>query len=403
MKTIVKFFLKLLAGCLVVLTVAMFGLGAYSMVSSSNSNDLYDLSTSLGQKLSSRVYQFLGKEYTKPEVVYGSSIPSKIPTDDLFYNNVAPETTVLQYVPISCTEHRTSSDDDSSSTTSYVYKFDRSGRLLKCTTEDGYSSYVYNDDGQLIAFISNDVSHGYYKYSYDSKGRLTQRISTMFPSQEIYKIQWKYNDSGQVTQMSGFDYENKQESRTVFSYKNGNVIKETFYDEDDVLSGWRINSYDDKGNRIKTVKYSSDGTVEETWICKFDNSGNCTSRVGYSNDDSIADWNIAYVYDDNNHQTSVKYSYFVNGKQTEEIQTFKYDENGNLLKKTIHYNKEDLESGYPIEVYDISVMRYDENNNMVKSMSINDTLYPYDLHESRAIYTYQSIYDYVASHAQDAS
>lgn len=72
MKTIVKFFLKLLAGCLVVLTVAMFGLGAYSMVSFSNSNDLYDLSTSLGQKLSSRVYQFLGKEYTKPEVVYGS-------------------------------------------------------------------------------------------------------------------------------------------------------------------------------------------------------------------------------------------------------------------------------------------------------------------------------------------
>ncbi len=397
MKTIVKFFLKLLAGCLVVLTVAMFGLGAYSMVSFSNSNDLYDLSTSLGQKLSSRVYQFLGKEYTKPEVVYGSSIPSKIPTDDLFLNNVAPETTVLQYVPISCTEHRTSPDDDSSSTTSYVYKFDRSGRLLR----DEHAVYVYNDDGQLIAVLWGNYRG--YKYSYDSKGRLTQRISTMFSGQEIYKIQWKYNDSGQVTQMSCSDYEDKQESRTVFSYKSGNVTKETFYDEDDVLSGWRINSYDDNGNRIKTVKYSSDGTVEETWMCKFDNSGNCTSRVGYSNDDSIADWKITYVYDDNNHQTSVKYSRLVNGKQTKEIQTFKYDENGNLLKKTIHCNEEDLESGYPIEVYDISVMRYDENNNMVKSMSINDTLYPYDLHESRATYTYQSIYDYVASHAQDAS
>ncbi len=70
MKTIVKFFLKLLAGCLVVLAVAIFGLGVYSKVSPSNA--LHNLFISLGQEKSpicvSPASQSFGEEYTEPKI-----------------------------------------------------------------------------------------------------------------------------------------------------------------------------------------------------------------------------------------------------------------------------------------------------------------------------------------------
>ena len=205
MKTIVKFFLKLLAGCLIVLTVAIFGLGAYSMVSFSNSNDLYDLSTSLGQKLSSRVYQFLGKEYTKPEIGANENNDTythitenleEVPTDDLFHSDEIPRITSMKYLQMKSSETGTelATGEKYTSNESFQYQFDKSGKLQRKLDTDGDGNvwthvYLYDSNDRLSACVSRSYTGNTSldKYEYDSNGRLILHSSQDSSSSETQK------------------------------------------------------------------------------------------------------------------------------------------------------------------------------------------------------------------------
>lgn len=404
MKTIVKFFLKLLAGCLVVLTVAIFGLGAYSMVSFSNSNDLYDLSTSLGQKLSSRVYQFLGKEYTKPEIGANENNDTythitenleEVPTDDLFHSDEIPRITSMKYLQMKSSETGTelATGEKYTSNEYFQYQFDKSGKLQRKLDTDGDGNvwthvYLYDSNDRLSACVSRSYTGNTSldKYEYDSNGRLILHSSQDSSSSETYKTAWEYNDDGQISQIDWSDYEG--DHRTVFSYKNHNPTKETFYDDEE-LSGWRINSYDDKGKRTKTVKYSSDGTVEDTWVLEYDASGNCTLRARYPEQSPVADWEISYEYDSNGNQTLLKDKTVSDTRVDTTVTQSEYDNKGNLIKSTYETTGNSCEGSSLISTY-----TYDKNNNRIEAVEVygaeDSTTYQYD---------YQSIYDHMTDHS----
>ncbi len=408
MKTIVKFFLKLLAGCLVVLTVAMFGLGAYSMVSSSNSNDLYDLSTSLGQKLSSRVYQFLGKEYTKPEIGANENNDTythitenleEIPTDDLFHSDEIPRITSMKYLKMksSVTGTELATGEKYTSNEYFQYQFDNSGKLRRELYTDGGGNvwtyiYLYDSNDRLSAYVSRSYTGNTSldKYEYDSNGRLILHSSQNSSSSETYETAWEYNDDGQVSQIDWSDYEG--DHRTVFSYKNHNPTKETFYDDDE-LSGWRINSYDDKGRRTKTVKYSSDGTVEDTWMLEYDASGNCTLRARYPEQSTVADWEISYEYDSDGNQTLLKDKTVSDTRVDTTVTQSEYDNKGNLIKSTYETTGNSCEGSSLISTY-----TYDKNNNRIGAVEV------YGAEDSTTYqYNYQSIYDHMTDHSDTFS
>lgn len=404
MKTIVKFFLKLLAGCLVVLTVAIFGLGAYSMVSFSNSNDLYDLSTSLGQKLSSRVYQFLGKEYTKPEIGSNENNDTythitenleEVPTDDLFHSDEIPRIISMKYLKTKSSETGTelATGEEYTSNESFQYQFDNSGKLRRELYTDGGGNvwtyiYSYDSNGRLSACASRSYTglSSLDKYEYDSTGRLILHSSQDSSSSEAYETTWEYNDDGQVSQIDWSDYEG--DHRTVFSYKNHNPTKETFYDDEE-LSGWRINSYDDKGRRTKTVKYSSDGTVEDTWVLKYDASGNCILRARYPEQSMVADWEISYEYDSDGNQTLLKDKTVFDTRVDTTVTKSEYDNKGNLIKSTYETTGNSCEGSSLISTY-----TYDKNNNRIEAVEV------YGAEDSTTYqYNYQSIYDHMTDHS----
>lgn len=404
MKTIIKFFLKLLAGCLIVLTVAIFGLGAYSMVSFSNSNDLYDLSTSLGQKLSSRVYQFLGKEYTKPEIganenndTYTHIIENleEVPTDDLFHSDEIPRIISMKYLKTKSSETGTelATGEKYTSNEYFQYQFDNSGKLRRKLDTDGGGNvwtyiYLYDSNDRLSAYVSRSYTGNTSldKYEYDSNGRLILHSSQNSSSSETYETAWEYNDDGQVSQIDWSDYEG--DHRTVFSYKNHNPTKETFYDDDE-LSGWRINSYDDNGKRTKTVKYSSDGTVEDTWVLKYDDSGNCTLRARCPEQSTVADWEISYEYDSDGNQTLLKDKTVSDTRVDTTVTQSEYDNKGNLIKSTYETTGNSCEGSSLISTY-----TYDKNNNRIEAVEV------YGAEDSTTYqYNYQSIYDHMTDHS----
>lgn len=401
MKTVVKIVLKLFAGCLVILTVSMFGLGIYAFASPSSNPD------DLTQKISSRVYQFLGKEYSIPETKYEkqevaytniTENSDEVPTDDLFFNSEIPTMSSVQYLKMKSSHSETdyTTGELYSSNESFEYKFDKSGKLLKELYTDGNGNvwtyvYLYNSHDQLSTYISRSYTGRFSvdTYEYDAKGRLVHQATDSNSTSQQCETKWQYNDNGQISQI---DWSNSSgEYCTVFSYKNDNPVKETFY-EDGEPTGWRINSYDSNGHRVKAVKYSPDGTVEDTWVLEYDSSGNCTSRKRYTGNSSVADWEISYEYDSAGHQTLLKDRTVSDTREDTTVTESEYDKNGNLIKKSQETTGNSCGGSF------VHTYTYDKNNNLIEDVNV------YGAEDSTTCqYEYQSIYDHMTEHSDSFS
>ena len=401
MKTVVKIVLKLFAGCLVILTVSMFGLGIYAFASPSSNPD------DLTQKISSRVYQFLGKEYSIPETKYEkqevaytniTENSDEVPTDDLFFNSEIPTMSSVQYLKMKSSHSETdyTTGELYSSNESFEYKFDKSGKLLKELYTDGNGNvwtyvYIYNSHDQLSTYISRSYTGRFSvdTYEYDAKGRLVHQATDSNSTSQQCETKWQYNDNGQISQI---DWSNSSgEYCTVFSYKNDNPVKETFY-EDGEPTGWRINSYDSNGHRVKAVKYSPDGTVEDTWVLEYDSSGNCTSRKRYTGNSSVADWEISYEYDSAGHQTLLKDRTVSDTREDTTVTESEYDKNGNLIKKSQETTGNSCGGSF------VHTYTYDKNNNLIEDVNV------YGAEDSTTCqYEYQSIYDHMTEHSDSFS
>lgn len=375
-------------------------LGPYTPGAVENTDSTSEIIT---KEASSQSYRFLDKEYTEPEIGLEESNNAytnitedveEIPTDDLFHSDEIPEMTSMKYLKTKSRETGTemATDETYTSDNYFQYQFDKSGKLRRELYTDGGGNvwthvYLYNSHDQLSTYVSRSYtgSTSLDKYEYDSSGRLILHSEQNDSASIKYETAWQYNDVGQISQI---DWSNSSgEYCTVFSYKNDNPVKETFY-EDGEPTGWRINSYDSNGHRVKAVKYSPDGTVEDTWVLEYNSSGNCTSRKRYTGNSSVADWEISYEYDSAGHQTLLKDRTVSDTREDTTVTKSKYDKNGNLIKKSQETTGNSCGGSF------VHTYTYDKNNNLIEDVNV------YGAEDSTTCqYEYQSIYDHMTEHS----
>ena len=174
--------------------------------------------------------------------------------------------------------------------------------------------------------------------------------------------------------------------------KNKNLIKETFFNEDGIVSGSVVSGYnekgiktketrydsngiiyavadlDEKGNVIKYTYYNDDGSISDWEVFEYDANNNCIARIPYNSDGGISDSWWGYRYDDKGHCT-LETLFFLSGAKEE----YEYDINGNLIKE-ISYNIDG-------SIYYIN--EYNDHGNLVKDIwyNANDSIDHWGVHE----------------------
>lgn len=202
------------------------------------------------------------------------------------------------------------------------YKYDRYGRLIEEMFIDGFGnvdsteygvSYIrrkYNDYGKLVEYSTHDINNN---------------LKAGYFSPQIAKFTSSYNDNGQQTELSAYDSNGNLVPgiylgdtitvRALFEYdKNGNNVKETYYDQDGIykdiigdgrgnaVTRWyrdgdyRVDSVDTKGREILSAFYLDNNTPTEYSYHKritkytegdgkyikeystYDKKGNCSTK-----------------------------------------------------------------------------------------------------------------------------
>ncbi|MBQ9608754.1 MAG: hypothetical protein IJV15_04820 [Lachnospiraceae bacterium] len=164
--------------------------------------------------------------------------------------------------------------------------------------------------------------------------------------------------------------------------KNGNEIKNSYYNDSVWFEYNHIYEFDQNGNKIKEIKYNPDGSIQE--ITEYDFNGNKTKYIPY-NDGSIS-YSEEYEYDPHGNLTksvtynsdgSLSYYYtyeYDNEKMVKSTQhntdgsilyyyTYEYDENDNEIKNTCF--KADNSTSY---MYTYTY-EYDKNGNIIKKIT----------------------------------
>lgn len=221
-----------------------------------------------------------------------------------------------------------------------------------------------------------------------------------------HKYFYKYNTDGNMTNDSGYDYDNIPgmtglNHETVFIYDNkGNlsekgedfevnkisadsVLKDTTikkaiykrnnssnlviskYDGDNILEGKMIYKFDEKGNEVEISDYNKEGKLEEKTIVTYDNTGNKNQSLSYDKDDKLT-LRDTYKCDIKGNQIEVN----IESKDTKFLvkRFFEYDDKGNELKEYCNSKEYRINTiSYKYE--------YDKIGNWTKRISTEDAEY----------------------------
>lgn len=166
---------------------------------------------------------------------------------------------------------------DSSLDRKLIYQYDDKGST---TQEDRYDA-----DGTLTHKTA-------FSYTYDSKGKVTERIRTA--DGRSYTYTSKYDDKGNIIE---WDADGKPES--AYKYDgNGKVIEVAYYKADGGAD-WRYTyTYDSNGNKYEETWYQSGTKFVMKYLWKYDDKGNVVGCVWVdSKNKSRKQFQWSYEYD----------------------------------------------------------------------------------------------------------
>lgn len=194
-------------------------------------------------------------------------------------------------------------------------KLDKAGRVL----QKGHRHYSYDADGVLVSSNAGHIKNEYvysdnllvatkhyrhntlddiYKYFYNEQG---QMISKKWYSDDELKQEYRYeyNNDGKVSSELDIDYYitnsiynrlgykvKPSRTRTVYSYdKEGNVIKEDYYNNSNEISRSTNFKYNKRGNVVYEEELDYDDMEKEiiTYKYKYDRKGNWIEQVASCN------------------------------------------------------------------------------------------------------------------------
>ena len=236
------------------------------------------------------------------------------------------------------------------------YTYDEAGNLAG---KFGYrndmlvAKILYDADGKVITNLE-----------YDEEGNPYWGVETILDAagKPVEKIQYhggkekdviRYDANGRESSVTSYDYTG-QISRTreytydevgnkvqeYTCYADGRTCLETYNSNGDLIKmvndegDWRWeHTYDDRGNELSYYRYRQDVLVE--WnVYTYNDANKMTSAVYYGenyNGEIGFDSKHLYFYDEKNLMIRLESYYEENGQVPDNVETYTYDANGNML------------------------------------------------------------------------
>ena len=236
------------------------------------------------------------------------------------------------------------------------YTYDAAGNILrKMRYQKGIltGKIEYNAQGDIITNVE-----------YDEEGNPYWGVETILDAdgKPVEKIQYhggkekdviRYDANGREISVTHYDYNGELHSTSEYTYDEaGNKVQEytcyadgrsylETYNSNGDLIKWVIteaderweHTYDDRGNELSYYRYRQDVLVE--WnVYTYNDANKMTSAVYYGenyNGEIGFDSKHLYFYDEKNLMIRMERYYEENGQVPDNVETYTYDANGNML------------------------------------------------------------------------
>lgn len=259
------------------------------------------------------------------------------------------------------------------------YTYDEKGNLVKSSDSDVISKYYYDDKGNLVKhekIDANDTLIYVRIYKYDSENRLV--FDEKEEKNEYSKQTWQYDDKGRLVKETseGFSIGSIfAEGTTTYVYDDNGLLKTKSLDRG--FSRPEIYTYEYYGNGLlKSVRRDSDAIANSYEIntYEYDEKGNLIKHVQQKDPEiNLETTTFEYEYDDQNRLVKECKTSDPEGREYYDETRYTYDENGNLVEK---YNDTTYKRTYYYYEYD------------AKSQLIKETTYPFPNYKTIVTYEY---------------
>ena len=232
-------------------------------------------------------------------------------------------------------------------------------------TEDGEESgmqWTYDDHGNT-ARIDSLSGKSFNEYTFNEFGD-----PATYHDDEDFTYTYTYDDYGNVlTSLSHVPNRDDVLTEYVYTYDGeGNVLSRCTKGAEDVIDSYTYNAdgqmlthafkgivierneYSDSGLLMKVSSYTYSGELDRETVCSYDEAGNLIREA--------STWNLLDPDPKNHITATTDYTYYENGDLKSRsfddgegytctyAFAYAYDEHGNIVKQTEHYQSDDYES-----------------------------------------------------------
>lgn len=213
----------------------------------------------------------------------------------------------------------------------------RSVSIIDCEkNKEGYSDILntayYDVKGNIIEAVGydqNGVGRTTFVYSYDTQGRLKEKIS--YSNGAVYSREEYVYDHGGFAKKEYRFQGHVLKTKEIYN-SDGNIIEKIYYDDDGVSSSKVLYINNNEGKIIEMRVFETNDAVTSKWRNVYDEKGNLTEDFSYSADGSLLGKHV-YTYDDHGNYSGIS-SYRSGVLAGETIYKYEYDVNGNWIKRT---------------------------------------------------------------------
>jgi hypothetical protein len=211
-----------------------------------------------------------------------------------------------------------------------VYELDKDNKMLKATNykdavEAMSTQYVYKK-GQLMEakYQEGEALLGTEYSTYDAKGNKLSSNSTNAEGNSLQKLEFTYTKENKLASKkkskgevlvayTKYEYPSKEEEKT--------IDLETATEEE-TISSYTIDTYDDNKNLLSSIEYSPDGKVKRKHLNQYNKQGNKTLKQIFDaegNEEAYNYMRYEYLYDEKGNWTQ-KVEFLKNGNSLDAVQ-----------------------------------------------------------------------------------
>lgn len=210
----------------------------------------------------------------------------------------------------------------------YVVQFNPSGSEILFESEDGKTTYTYDENKRLVQKKYEGKSWmktvTVKTYSYDGNGRLVKEELNQVSANRKSAIFYEYDSNGNLIKKAD-EYNHNEVVHYTYDKKN-QLIKEV--SSSSKGNHGTIYEYDNRGNLIKRSSLGADYVVY-----KYNGSNQLMEELWYTEKNKL-DYRCAYKYNNAGRITEKSlYSMFLGGEMLTGQEFCEYDDHQNLTKE----------------------------------------------------------------------